>query len=216
MTAELSHQQHAWQALLKQPLAFVAPRHLRECWPQTLTDQQHSALCTTVRFEDRVLQLLMAHFQLQPLGQVQPPDDQDLPVLLLSAQGFKRLPRVCGAIWHAATLSREIRSEVVGQLRTALGSDVFALALAHRSLAGAADLLRQPADLIEAIDRDGARCVSAWLQHQPEDLRDWLRLRLELPHVDSPPVSGGQAATDLALVRRAAAAFEPFAEEIAG
>jgi len=215
MTAGFSAQQQAWQALLEQPLAFVEARRLRECWPQTLTDQQHAALHGTSRFQHRLLQLLMGHFHLQPLAQIPSPTEQDLPVLLLSPGDFKRLPRVCGAIWHAATLSREIRSDVVNQLRGLLGADVFALALAHRSLAGAADLLRQPADLVEAIDRDGASCVAAWLQAQPAALRDWLRLRLPMPQPNNAQASVPQTAMDLDIVRHAATTFDQFAEQVA-
>ena len=214
MTAAFSARQQAWQAVLEQPLAFVEARRLRECWPQTLTDQQH-ALCSAPRFQSRLLQLLMGHFHLQQLAQIPSPTEQDLPVLLLSPGDFMRLPRVCGAIWHAATLSREIRSDVVNQMRALLGAEVFALALAHRSLAGAADLLRQPADLVEAIDRDGGSCVAAWLQAQPAALRDWLRLRLPMPQLGNPQASVPQTAMDLDIVRHAAATFDQFAEEVA-
>jgi hypothetical protein len=214
MTAGFSAQQQAWQKLVEQPLAFVEARRLRECWPQTLTDQQH-ALCSAPRFQSRLLQLLMGHFHLQQLAQIPSPTEQDLPVLLLSPGDFMRLPRVCGAIWHAATLSREIRSDVVNQMRALLGAEVFALALAHRSLAGAADLLRQPADLVEAIDRDGGSCVAAWLQAQPAALRDWLRLRLPMPQLGNPQASVPQTAMDLDIVRHAAATFDQFAEEVA-
>ncbi|MBC3372389.1 type III secretion protein [Pseudomonas sp. SWRI92] len=211
MTAVPSPLRQAWQTLLDQPLAFVNTRHLHECWSQPLTAQQHAALYTMPRFQERLLQQLMGHFRLPALALVPPPDEQDLAVLLLSPEAFKRLPRLCGAIWHAQTLSREIRSDRVNLLRNALGSEVFALALAHRLLAGAADLLREPAELLEAIDHDGARCVTAWLQRQPAGLRDWLRLRLDLTQVDDSP-----STADPNIVRRAAAAFGPPDGEVAG
>lgn len=215
MTAAFSARQQAWQALLEQPLAFVEARRLRECWPQTLNDQQHAALHSTARFQSRLLQLLLGHFHLQPLAQVPSPTEHDLPVLLLSPEDFTRLPRLCGAIWHAATLSREIRSEVVNPLRALLGAEIFTLALANRSLAGAADLLRQPADLLEAIDRDGASCVAAWLQTQPAALRDWLHLRLHVPLLSRAQAGVPQTAMDLDIVRKAASTFDQFAEEVA-
>ena len=211
MTAASIGWQQAWRLLTEQPLTFVNPTQLNECWPQPLTDQQHSALYDAPRFQARLSQLLINRFQLQPLAQLPMPADEDLPVLLLSSEDFKRLPRLCGAIWHAATLSREIRSEAVNQLRSGLGSDVFAQALANRSMAGAADLLRQPADLLDAIDRDGASAVAAWLHHQPDALRDWLRLRLDQRLFESP-----NAGFDLNIVGRAAATFAPLAEELAG
>ncbi|KMT54506.1 hypothetical protein [Pseudomonas fildesensis] len=210
MTAAPNPRQQAWQTLLEQPLNFVDTRHLRECWPQPPTAQQQAMLYAMPRFQARLLQQLMRHFHLPVLALVPPPQEQDLPVLLLSGEAFKRLPRLCGAIWHAEALSHEILSDRVNALRDALGSEVFALALAHRSLAGAADLLRQPAELLDAIDRDGASCVAAWLQRQPPGLRDWLRLRLELP-----PVDGSPTTVDADIVRRAAATFDPPAGEAA-
>lgn len=175
-----------WQELLEQPLAFVERQRLIECFPDDVAAERVEALAGEPRFQSRLLKLLMGHFQLQPLAQASLPLAEDLPVLLMAPDAFKRLPRLCGAIWHGATLSREIRSEVVNQLRQRLGNDVFALALAHRTQAGAADLLRQPDELVAAIDHDGALCVSAWLQAQPPLLRDWLRLRLFDPAVHDP------------------------------
>jgi hypothetical protein len=189
-----------WQELLEQPLAFVDRQRLAACFPAEVAAERIHALRKEPRFQPRLLELLQAHFQLQPLAQAPMPADEDLPVLLMTPEAFRRLPRLCGAIWHAATLSREIRSEVVNQLRAALGNEVFALALAHRSLAGAADLLRQPDELLAAIDHDGALCVSAWLQAQPPLLRDWLRLRLSDPGVHDP-----RTPVDIRIVRSLAA-----------
>jgi len=195
----MSAQRQAWQGLLEQPLSFVRPQHLRDCLPDGLSDQQRTALRNTPRFHDRLLRVMTGHFNLPPLAQTSSPHDSDLAVLLLPPAAFKTLPRLCGAIWHSATLAREIRSEVVTQLRELLGSEVFATALAHRALAGAADLLRQPADLVQAIDRDGASCIAAWVQQQPADLRAWLALRLDLPVADGSPIGAG-----VEIVRRAA------------
>ncbi len=210
MSDVLSLQRAAWQSLIEQPLQFAGAHRVRACLPPALTDQQFLALCNAPRFQERLLHLLTHHFQVQTQALAQPPQDADLPVLLLSVERFQRLPRLCGAIWHSATLSREIRGEVVNQLRAALGADVFAQALAHRALAGAADLLRPPADLVQAIDRDGADCVAAWLQHQPVGLAAWLRLRLEMPLA-----VGARAAFDPQIVRRAAATLIASAEEAA-
>lgn len=198
-----------WQALLQQPLAFVERRRLVECFPEDVTAERVAALAGEARFESRLLALLMQHFQLQPLAQAPLPVAQDLPVLLMAPDAFKRLPRLCGAIWHGATLSREIRSEVVNQLRQRLGNDVFTLALAHRTQAGAADLLRQPDELVAAIDHDGALCVSAWLQAQPPLLRDWLRLRLF-----DPAVHDGRTPVDIRIVRSLASTLARDAAEL--
>lgn len=170
-----------WQALIAEPLQFVGLHSLGACFAEGLPDQALQAMQAQPRFQRRLEHLLIAHHQLAPLGRLLAPSPDDLPVLLLSSAQFARLPRVCGAIWHGATLSREIRREVVNALREGLGSDVFSVALAHRQLGGAADLLREPAELIEAIDRDGLTCVAAWLHAQPLPLRGWLQLRFNAP-----------------------------------
>lgn len=225
MSEPLSPEQQAWQALVAQPLTFVDVRYLRECWPLSVRDEQYAAVSSDVRFEARRTALLSAHFGLPALARLQPPATADLPVLLLSPEAFGQLARRCGAIWHAATLSREIRGEAVSQLRHLLGNEVFALALAHRASGGAVDLLRQPADLVEAIDRDGDIFVTAWVNSQSVGLRQWLRLRLPLPPAESalPPQSaplashlnGPLAATGLNIVRLAAATLSPGEEEAA-
>ncbi|MDF0733068.1 type III secretion protein [Pseudomonas entomophila] len=198
-----------WQALLAQPLAFIDPRHLRTCFADDVLPARIQALATAPRFQARLLALLMREQQLQPLAQVPAPATADLPVLLLAPDAFARLPRLCGAIWHGAALGREIRREAVERLRQALGHEVFNLALAHRQWSGAMDLLRQPDDLLTAIDADGARSVHAWLQAQPDALRDWLRLRLPLP-----PVEPFSATLDPGLVRRVAGLLAKPLEEV--
>jgi len=191
-----------WQGLLQKPLDFVDRQHLSGCFPQEVAAERVQILAAEPRFQSRLLAVLMAHFELQPLDQTPQPDEEDLPVLLIPPDIFKRLPRLCGAIWHAVPLSQEIRSTFVNQLRDRLGSEVFALALANRQWAGAADLLRQPDELVAAIDHDGALCVAAWLQTQPSSLRDWLRLRLS-----EPPVTDSHSSMNAQIVKHVAAAL---------
>lgn len=167
-----------WQALIAQPLQFVSRESIEACFSPPLPTQQVQHLLSTPRFAERLLRLLMLRRGLAPLASESVPELRNLNVLRLAPQAFDRLPRLCGAVWHAATLSREIRSDVVVQLREALGSQVYAQALARRHLAGAADLLREPEALIEAIDRDGLACLNSWLHAQPLSLQGWLRLRL--------------------------------------
>ena len=188
MTQPLTDQ---WQALIGQPLSFVREQAVVDCFDRPVSPEQMTALRESRRFDARIERQLIGHFRLQPLNQIPTPDAADLAVLLLAEADMQRLPRVCGAVWHAATLSREIRSEVVNEYRQALGVDTLSLALRLRQLAGAADLLRTPAALLQAIDRDGAACMGAWLAAQPEALREWLQLRL-----DAVVPAGAQPATD--------------------
>ncbi|KJZ64571.1 hypothetical protein [Pseudomonas fluorescens] len=167
-----------WHKLIAQPLAFVSAREVQACLSASAPCAQIQQLLQLPRFSQRLLHLLMQRQQLAPLDSLSISDECDLTVLLLTPERFAQLPRLCGAVWHGAALSREIRSDVVTQLRGALGDDVYAHALAHRHLAGAANLLREPAQLIEAIDLDGAACVNDWLHTQTPALQGWLSLRL--------------------------------------
>jgi len=106
------------------------------------------------------------------------------------------LPRLCGAVWHAAALSREVRGAVVSEWREQLGTEVFNLALQHRAWAGAANLLCGPSQLLAAIDRDGQACVADWFTAQPTLLQPWLQLRLT--EFSTPPVEAGSAREEAA------------------
>ena len=171
----------SWRALAESPLAFVRESALQESFGRPVSAEQLAVLRQAPRFAPRLERRLIEHYRLRPLNQVPEPDEADFGVLSLPDEQFARLAILCGAVWHAATLSREIRGEVVSQYREMLGAQAMQLALRLRHLAGAADLLRTPAALLEAIERDGAACLRAWLATQPEPLRDWLELRLHFP-----------------------------------
>jgi hypothetical protein len=175
----LSPSLNAWQTLSENPLSFVRRQALIDSLERPVDEPQLDALLNAPRFQARLEARLLAHFRLQPLSSLPAPDAADLNLLLLSDAQLARLPRLCGAVWHAATLCREIRAEVVNDYRQTLGAEAMNLALSLRHLAGAADLLRTPAGLVQAIDRDGSACVGAWLSAQPEPLRQWLGLRFK-------------------------------------
>lgn len=189
-----------WQGLIAEPLQFVRGPSLGACFTDELPDEVLHAMQAQPRFRKRLERLLVSHYHLAPLEQLVTPTVADLPVLLLSPAQFARLPRLCGAIWHGATLSREIRRDLVNELREGLGADIFVQALALRQLGGAADLLREPAELIEAIDRDGHGCVAAWLHAQQADWQGWLRLRFVFTEGHS-----ARLPRDLEIVQTAAA-----------
>lgn len=178
-----------WQALLEQPLQRLPVERLAGCFGGVLPYEQVKALLATPRFHPRLWQLLGRHFQLTPLQSLA--ESADLPVLLLDAAAFARLPRFCGAVWHAAALTREIRGAAVQTLKAQLGADVFEFALSRRDQAGAADFLLDGEQLIAAIDRDGRACLATWYESRPQPLRNWLRLCFDIPvaDVDMPPVA---------------------------
>ena len=188
-----------WADAHARPLSLLDPSHVQACFAEEVSPTEIEALCLNPRFQPRLVDVVRTHYGLPVLTTVPDPAAEDLPVLLLSADAFAQLPHLCGALWHSAALGREIRRDAVEHLRGALGTGVFTLALMHRQWSGAVDLLRQPAELLAAIELDGARCLQAWLDTQPAGLRAWLKLRLPTPLMAE---SGGNV--DPGLVRRAA------------
>ncbi|WP_415845271.1 type III secretion protein [Stutzerimonas zhaodongensis] len=177
-----------WQAVAAQPLNYVQPERLNECFAHSLNAEQLNALLARSRFRTRVERLLSDHFKLVPLSQ--PRVEADLRIMLLAVEQLPRLALLCGATWHANALAREIRGTAVHALKNKLGSDVFEFALAHRNQAGAVGVHFEAEQLLEAIERDGEACVRAWLCSLPDDLHRWLRLRLDsrwLQFSDFPP-----------------------------
>lgn len=171
---------------LADPSSWLPAERLAECFAGVLSPEQAQSLCRQPRFRSRVDQLLASHFGLASLDQAVNGAPEDLQALLLPQAALARLPRLCGAVLHGATLAREIRRERVHQLQQRLGSEVFAFAVAHRALGRAANLLLDADALIVAIDRDGEACVAAWLQTLEPAVQGWARLVLTLPAARAP------------------------------
>ncbi len=172
----------SWSRRLARPLHGARIECVAECFDGTLAPDQVQAMLDNDRFEERLQQLLIRHFWLPPLEQLS--ESADLSVLVLDGPAFARLPLLCGAVWHAAALAREIRGPVVQCLKERLGTDVFNFALAHRAHAGAADFLLDSEQLAAAIERDGHACVAAWFHSRPQALQGWLQLYFDIPQSD--------------------------------
>lgn len=170
----------SWETLSAAPLAFVRPTVIQHCL-QACAQPWRETLAGHPRFRQRVEALLMDAHGLLPLSQLPLPDEDTLVVLRLARARLAYLGRFCGAIWHSSTLAREVRGDAQRYLREHLGASLYTQALARRELAGAPDLLREPAALMEAIDQDGVGCLAAWMAQRPAPLRAWLALRLDIP-----------------------------------
>lgn len=169
--------QDAWPALAAAPLEFVAPAALAAALDGALAEPEVAELLALPRFRARLLALLQEFHGLAPLAEVLAEGAPELEIILLAPQDLARLPQVCGALWHALALSREIRREAVQQLRQQLGAEVFDFAVSQRERSAATDYLLEGERLRAAIEHDGQACVVAWLQTRPEPLRRWLALR---------------------------------------
>ena len=183
--------QDSWQALAAEPLRFVAPGAVGACLDAALAEVEVAELLAVPRFQSRLLARLQEIHGLAPLSEVIADDLPELDVILLAPRDLALLPQVCGALWHALALSREIRREAVQQLRQQLGDGVFTFAISQRDQTVATDCLLEGERLRLAIEHDGQACVAAWLQSRVEPLRRWLALRW-------PSWSGGGDPGDLA------------------
>ena len=166
-----------WQTLAAEPLRFVAPAAVRACLDDGLSETDARALLDLPRFQPRLLARLHEVHGLAPLPEVLPDGSLDLDIVLLDARQLASLPLICGALWHALALSREIRRDAVQQLRHQLGDEVFSFAIGQRDRTVASDCLLEGERLRAAIEYDGQACTRAWLQTLPEPLRRWLALR---------------------------------------
>ncbi|TBU83155.1 type III secretion protein [Pseudomonas daroniae] len=198
----------AWRALLAQPMQFVAEECLEAALLGAVPRERVIDLARQPRFEARIGGLLASYYGLEPLASVGQIADDDLPVLLLSRQRFARLALSCGACQHADFLAREIRGPVVQKLRAHLGDEVYDLAVSWREPVVGQQAIIEDDALLAAIDRDGQRCVDAWLAAQPAPLQAWLRLRFDL----AAPLSTG-GAEDIQRVRQVACALTSHEEQ---
>ncbi|TLX58656.1 type III secretion protein [Stutzerimonas nosocomialis] len=166
---------------LADPGAWLPAERLADCFGGALSPEQARELAGQPRFRPRMAQLLAEHFALASLEQALDGAPEDLQALFLSPAARARLPRLCGAVLHGATLAREIRRERVTRLQQHLGSELFTFAVTHRALGRAASVLLDVESLVAAIDRDGDACVAAWLQTLEPAVQGWARLVLRAP-----------------------------------
>ncbi|GAB6389365.1 type III secretion protein [Stutzerimonas marianensis] len=159
--------------------AWLPAERLAECFGGALSPEQAQALAAPSRFRGRIAQLVAQRFELANLEQaIEGLSEADLQVLQLPAPALARLPRWCGAVLHGATLAREIRREQVALLQQQLGRELFAFAVAQRTLGRSANLLLEAEALVVAIDRDGQACLGAWVETLAPATQGWARLIL--------------------------------------
>lgn len=165
------------QELVANPLRFIARGAVDACLDGALADAELERLLDLVRFRQRLVERLQRCHGLVSFDVAQPADPQDLQLLALDEPRLASLPVLCGALWHAVALAREIRRDAVQYLRQQLGAETFACAVSHRDQAAAVDCLLEGERLVTAIHHDGQVCLGTWLHTRPPPLRAWLKLR---------------------------------------
>lgn len=105
----------------------------------------------------------------------------------------EELARLAGAVWHANALKLVISGKAVAELVQRIGPHARAFGLRNAALAVAEEAVAtEPAELAQAIERDGLRCLGAWLARVPAETR--ARLLLRLPPASPAELVDGDAA----------------------
>ncbi len=107
--------------------------------------------------------------------------EADRRLVLASAEALDRVALLAGAVWHSPRVRALVRAHDIEAFVAALGEDARDAALRHAALAPVADGAI-PADGLEAaIRRDGAECLSAWIDALPGWASGRMQLRWRAP-----------------------------------
>lgn len=148
-----------------------------------LSDATRARLIATPRLAPRLLGLVARHEGLMP-WQDELIDPQARWLMRLDQAGLRYAGLAAGALWHARSLRAMIMAKPRAQLLEALGEAVYGFAVAHVELAAEEGVIAEPEALLDAIGRDGTRCLAAWGEVLPAPAAPWFRLKLP---EDAPP-----------------------------
>ena len=178
-----------WQDFIASPARSVALRWLCSMLDDVADEASQTALAQHPRFEQRLIERLVAQHNLTPPAALPVPAEEDIALFRLPPDAGGDLVRHCGMICHAPLFVREIRAPRVVALKERFGEAPFLAALANRDLA-IVDTANAHVDddaLAHAVQRDGLACFAVWLSRQPTELTNWLRLGI----ADDPRLSQG-------------------------
>jgi hypothetical protein len=169
----------AWRGFMFTPGRYAEPAHVRSCFNDAISVQLAAKLVACARIEDRLSNLLIAHYRLPRWLDLEACPKKDRAVALLPLAEFAGVARRAGAIYWSASLATAVFGSEVAALQRQLGEDLYQFALAHRDLAGPIQGLRP----LEALDAkflaDGWRCFEGWRRSQQRAVAE--RVLLKLP-----------------------------------
>ena len=134
-------------------------------------------------------------------------DAVDAGLCLAAPAALDAMAERAGAIWHAASIGRLILAADIARL-AARHPQARTLALRHAALAPPGVPACDPDGLGDAIARDGARCLSAWIDTLPAWAAKRVRLKWLVPPWSGSPARAGEGMVAAGIVR-ALAATEP-------
>jgi hypothetical protein len=134
-------------------------------------------LLATERLASRLLGLIAEHEGLVP-WQDTLIDPAQAWLMRLDQGGMRQAGLAAGALWHARSLRAMIMARPRAELLEALGETIYGFAVAHVELAAEETVIAEPEALLDAIRRDGTRCLAAWGEVLPAEAVPWFRLKL--------------------------------------
>jgi hypothetical protein len=198
----------AAEAFMTDPGTWADPGLVAPVIAPGLRFETAQRLFASPRLAGRASRWLAEH-----LGGGDPAALEPMDLALASAPGavLASVALCAGAVWHAQRLRALVLGADIALLRTRIGDATRDAALRHAALApGDGELsgrdrgvMDDAGALADAIERDGPRCLSAWIDVLP----DWAasRVRLKWPGVPALPAGADGAASAVRIVRALAA-----------
>jgi len=202
-----------WADIAATPLRFVHPSRIAASFKDVVALSAAGQLAASPRIAGRLERLVADHYGLPAFPDQMAMDDGDLRLMLMTQDELQEFAWSAGAVYWAHVLSGEIRASAVAALKAIVGEAAFALALAHRDLAGDEPRPDDPEELRTLIQRDGDACLASWHASMPPALQAWLQLKLPESRSFVPPDSAEKREKCLAIARRLAQSSN---EDIAG
>lgn len=195
---------HGADAFLTDPCAWADPGRAAALLAPGLQGATVRRLMESPRMAARASKLLGDRLG---QGSLDALDPVDRALALASAGSLRAVAAEAGAVWHAARVRTLLRAGEIAALAALHGPGIRAAALRHAALSPtlgtAAGGTAASDDLGEAIARDGARCLAAWIAALPAWAGD--RVRLKWPDDAAPPEDTALRTQAVAVVRAVAA-----------
>ncbi|WP_163266866.1 SctK family type III secretion system sorting platform protein [Chelativorans alearense] len=197
--------QGEWLAFLREPAAYAAPERLAPCFAGAVSWRGCERLLAEKRLRPRLSALLRRQYDLPSvINEAEEDfDPDDRLIALSSGERVADLVLRAGAIYWANTIAGAVLGREAAALRTALGGELCALAVANKDIAGPPQPIGPVETLRDRVEGDGWKCLAAWRHAVDPAIGARFRLKLPLsaPLDDAPEESF--AASGPAIVRRA-------------
>jgi hypothetical protein len=167
----------AAEAFVADPGAWAEPALAAPLIAPGLSADTARRLLASPRLAGRASRLLADRLGWGEAAALEPPD---LALVCASGAALRALAVCAGAVWHVRRLRSLVLGTDIALLVSRLGEATRGTALRHAALApeagGDSPATDDAAALADDVERDGMRCVAAWIDVLP----DWAAARMRL------------------------------------